>query len=417
MTNLADSLLGKIVAQYQGSQDFNGLPVHALDLGDDAAPVVIELIEARKVDLVRGDGHPNPHIKAFAAEPVAVQIKKIKEQGPSGCLYPTPETLAALASQLVGAGPFTRELELGSPQLDYRVFDTRVLEWYRNDPRYEYDIDEIHGRITQKAGTVGKDGAVLMDNLEFFEFGFAYDDDLNRGVAAFIRYLHDLPADQQRYIDQFKLTGDYKLHPEFYRTQILGEFPERISIYDAFLEEKHHINEMCKLMKKPPMFRGRDKAYQRPHGFGILLRPTKKEFRDFVLLLDQLLSDDLDREFFKGDIPVAEVLTKEDGTKVTQPIGTITLLQRWMTKEFKPSDPAPIERLFAEIRAIRKERQKPAHVADDNEFDQKYLKQQRELIEQGFDAVGTIRMALENHPLVRGYEIPEWLREGKVWSI
>ena len=117
-----------------------------------------------------------------------------------------------------------------------------------------------------------------------------------------------------------------KLHPDFYRTQIIGDFPERISIYDAFLEEKHIINEMCERMGKPPLFRSNNKAHERPSGFGMLIRPTKKEFSDFALLLDQLLSDDLNRKFFKGDIPVSEVLTRQDGSTVTQSIGSITLL-------------------------------------------------------------------------------------------
>ncbi|MDQ6436327.1 hypothetical protein RB623_19895 [Mesorhizobium sp. LHD-90] len=63
------------------------------------------------------------------------------------------------------------------------MFDLRVLEWYRNDPRYYYEVDEIHGRIHQRSGTESPAGGVLRDNLEFLEFGFAYDEEFTRGVA------------------------------------------------------------------------------------------------------------------------------------------------------------------------------------------------------------------------------------------
>ena len=74
-----------------------------------------------------------------------------------------------------------------------------------------------------------------------------------------------------------------------------------------------------------------------------------------------------------------------------------------------------MEDLFKSLREVREARQKPAHKADDNEFDQAYVKAQRELITKAFDVVRTIRMTFENHPRVRGYEVPDWLRDAKVW--
>jgi hypothetical protein len=306
---------------------------------------------------------------------------------------------------------------LGAPQLDFRVFDLRILEWYRNDPRYSYRVDDIHGSIRQKAGTVGASGRILLDSIDYLDFGFAYDDQLNRGIAVFWRYLHDLPARQQQLLNRLLLRGDYQLHPDYYRTQIIGDFPERVSIYDAFLEEKHQINEMCRLIGKPKLFRSSNKAYDRPDGFGILIRPTRKEFRDFALLLDQLLSDDINREFFKDDIPTAEALTKADGSAVMQHRGTIVLLETWIAANFRTGDQVAVDNLFKNIRKVRTARQAPAHKIDNNEFDQELVKQQRVLIGQGFDAVRTIRMILENHPLAKQHRVPDWLRNGRVWSL
>lgn len=409
-------ILNTALEKYLQSGDYNGMGVaHLTHAGD--VELIKELIANGRLDLVRGDGHPNPHIKAFEAEPIDVQLKKIDEAGLAGCLYPTPQLLAEHDAGAGEAAPYTRALKEGTPQLSYRAFDLRALEWYRNDPRFNFDVDDIHGRILQKEGTQVADRAVVRDGLEFFEFGFAYDDDMNRAIAAFIRYLHNLPEALQIEMEKQELNGSYELHPDFYRTQIIGDFPEKISIYDAFLQEKMQINRFCKQIGKPPLFRSEFDDLKRPHGFGILLRPTKKEFRDFALLLDQLLSDDLNRDFFKGDVELNRYLTDEDGNRVTQSKGTIQLLEEWIGAKLRPADPKPMEKMFANFRAVRKVRQKPAHKVEGNEFDQKYVAEQRELISNAFDAVHTLRMVLENHPAAQKHEVPDYLREAKVWTM
>lgn len=401
---------------YLKSGDFNGMGVaHLTQTGD--VELIKKLIADGRLDLVRGDGHPNPHIKAFEAEPVEVQIKKIDEGGLAGCLYPTPQLLAEHGAGAHEAAPYTRALKKGAPQLSFRTFDLRVLEWYRNDPRFDFDVDDIHGRILQKDGTQIANRAVVKDGLEFFEFGFAYDREMHRAIAAFIRYLHDLPEELQIQMEVHELDGSYSLHPDFIRTQIIGEFPERMSIYDAFLAEKKQINRFCMQMGKPPLFRTEFGELKRPDGFGILLRPTKKEFRGFALLLDQLLSDDLNRDFFKGDVNLNSNLTDENGNPVMHSKGTITLLEEWLAKKFQPTDPEPIKQMFADFRSVRKVRQKPAHKVEDNEFDQKYLTEQRDLIRSAYRAIRTLRMVLENHPAARKAEVPEYLRKGRVWTM
>lgn len=411
-----NAILEQVITQYLRSGDFNGLGVTSLANVDDVA-AISELIAAGKLDLVRGDGHPNPHIKAFLAEPVSAQLDKIEAGGLMGCLYPSPELLKERNAGAGEKAPYTRALKEGEPQLSFRTFDLRALEWYRNDPRFDFDVDDIQGRILQKEGTQVANRAVVLDGLDFFEFGFAYDDEMHRTVAAFIRYLHDLPEAQQTEMQKHELAGEYKLHPGFYRTQIIGNFPERVSIYDAFLQEKIEINRICNLMGKPKLFRTEFGDFKRPRGFGILIRPTKKEFRDFALLLDQLLSDDLNHKFFKGDLDLNRKLTDEDGNTVTQSKGTIQLLEEWIGKKFTPAEPTEMAEMFDDFRAVRKVRQKPAHKVEDNEFDQKYVAEQRQLISQAFDAVRTLRMVLENHPAARDHEVPDYLRHAKVWTM
>ena len=415
MTDEQSRAAETVAKHYLSSHDFNGLPVQVVAETGAGTDDIVDLIVQRKVDLVRGDIHPNPHIKAFAADTPDVQVAKIRDNGLVGCLYPTPEALAGMEIDVTDMGPYTMALTLGAPQLAFRAFDLRALEWYRNDPRFELRSDDIHGTVVQRSGTEVA-GRHVRDELDFFEFGFAYNSKLERAIAAFIRYLHDLPAAQQMELSKSELEGDYQLHPDFYRTQIVGDWPEGVSIYDAFLEEKKHINEMSKLISKPPLFRTEFSDGRRPNGFGILLRPTLKEYRDFALLLDQLLSDDLDKKFFEPDIPTERRLTDDEGNSIYQSIGTITLLEVWTRKYFRPVDDKPMREMFSYFRAVRKERMKPAHKIEENAFDQEYVKLQRVLMEKGYSAVHTLRMLLQNHPKARSYVVPDYIQAANVWS-
>lgn len=414
MSNWADNLAAEVLDFYLKSRDFNGYPTRLIEKYDDVLPVVRQLICERKIDLVRGDIHPNPHIKALTPESVEEQIAKVETDGLAGCLYPTPDILNECRAEFDGLPPYTRALKLGAPQLSYRPFDLRSLEWYRNDPRFQLRNNDIQGNIAQRAGTKIGNQAQVRDKLDFFEFGFAFNANRERAIAAFLRYLHDLPPEQQFELARFELVDDFQLHPDYYRTSIIGDFPEGMSIFDAFLLEKKYINEICEIVGKPPMFKT-DKTEQRPENFGFLMRPTKKEFREFCLLLDQLYSDDLNSKFFDGDIAKNRTLFDEDGNKVTQPIGTIQLLQNWVNKKFKPKNPEAVDAVFKDIRAIRSARMKPAHVAEENEFSQEYLDKQRELMVTAYESVKALRYILQNHPMAKGYNPPDYLESATVW--
>ena len=141
MNFVKNSILEKIIKNYLSSRDFNGISV--MTFSEEAhLSHVMELISAGCVDLVRGDGHPNPHIKAFHADPIDVQLGKIKVDGLKGCLYPTPRILKERNSGDGEAGPFTRALKEGEPQLSYRAFDLRALQWYTPSHRKaEFGVD------------------------------------------------------------------------------------------------------------------------------------------------------------------------------------------------------------------------------------------------------------------------------------
>jgi hypothetical protein len=235
-------------------------------------------------------------------------------------------------------------------------------------------------------------------------------------VAAFLRYLNHLSPEQQQSWRRFEVEGDFGLHPDYYRTSILGQFPERVSVFDAFLKEKRIINDMCACMGKPALFRSDYDAYRRPAGFGFLIRPTRAEFSAFCLLLDQLLSDDMDRDFFRGDIEMDERGRMDNGREIVQPKGTIRLLDEWIDEKFRTDDEDFKRDLMTGYRTVRQARQRPAHRVEDNVFDETYYRQQRELIRGAYTSVRTLRQCFANHPRCRDVEVPNWLFEGRIWT-
>ena len=394
-------LLATVINHYLNSGDFNGYRVTPnIDAG-----VIATLISDGKLELHCVDRHPNPSIRAFPAEATNEQISKIHHL--DGCLYPTPDLLRDHIPSDIES-PFTTMLAQGAAQFEFRAFDLSVLEFYRNDPRYNYTTDDIHGAISVKQEPSGLRAS---DEVFLQTFGYCYDDDTNRAVAVFLRYLHDLTPEHQRIWQAKLLDGKYYLHPDYYRTSILGEFPERLSIYDALLAEQQEINRMAQTSGKPPLFRRTYEPNLRPKGFGILIRPTQQAYDSFVHTLDKLMSENLNRDFFDGDLDLSETAVKQSGEKITIQVPTVRLLEQRFEGATSPNK----DRMLATFRRIRRLRQRPAHVLmDDDLFDQKFLKEQRALIQDAYNAVRTIRSLFETHLSIQ-HEVPEWLTDGPHW--
>ncbi|MCK4623018.1 MAG: hypothetical protein KAT62_12480 [Desulfuromonadales bacterium] len=423
---MKDTILSSISEFYISSRGFNGIPISTLakkvETAQDALPHVLsELLDEDKIEIIYGNYHPNPHIKAFSGFAKEEQKANLENEEllNQACVYPSQEHLKQVVpDSLYDDRPYSRELALGAGQLDFRPFDLSVLEFYRNDPRYHYENNDISGWISVHDEYFESEKMPTSDQTLLQTFGFCYTENLDRAVAVFLRYLCDLSPEHQQIWKAKELAGDYKLHPDYYRNSILGDWGTKISIFDAFIEELSVINEMCGLMQKPPLFKNTFKS-ARPREFGFLLRPTLSEFNSFVHLLDKLMSDNLNKKFFEDEIELEDEEERNDGKIIIKPKGTIRLLQEWVEIYFRPTDPEPLNELFSAFKKVRKLRQKPAHAIKENEFDQKYFKDQRQLVKEACRAVRTIRLILANHPKVKENppEINRHLFKGEIWDI
>jgi hypothetical protein len=409
-----DEILKIITDKYLSSEEFNGQPLNRLE---SEKQHIIALIQKGKIEINFGDKHPNPHIKAFELDDKDTQIEKIKRVGFSDvCAYPTKEHLKNVVDiSKFRNKPFTLKIALGEPSLNYAVFDLSVLEFYRNDPRYSYFTDDIGGFISISDKHYLSLEVKPSDKIVLQTFGFCYGKrKMDRAVAVFYCYLSKLTPEHQQIWNSKMLLGDYFLHPDYWRMSG-GYWPEKTSIFTAFIEELHTINEFSKLMGRPNFF---NQSYKKnkPKEFSFLIRPTRKEFNSFVHLLDKMISDNINKGFFQNEIPYKTERKTSDGKIIVEDKGSITLLKEWLNVKVRTPNPKPKDDMIKIFRKVRNMRMKPAHKVEQDKFDQKYFKKQRQLMIEAYSAVRTLRLILANHPRTKNYIIPEWLYKGEIWT-
>jgi len=418
-TDNKQRILDEITRFYLSSGDFNGIPVRGLATNpwlewEDLVRDLGKLIAEEKACVVYSDTDVNPHILRVGYEPKDAQIAKLDTADVHACAYPLPKHLEEVVDRSqYKEKPYVLSLALGSPQLAYKAFDLSILEFYRNDPRYNYSNDDVCGHIYISSEAFKSETLAESDRVFLNSFGFCYDEDMNRAVAVYVRYLADLSPEHQQIWKAKELGGDYKLHPDYYCNTIIGDWGEGISVFEAFIEELQIINKMARAMGRPPLFRD-DFAEERPREFGFLVRPTLKEFNDFVHLLDKMISENIKKEFFQNEVPYEVEEVRRDGKVVVRQKNTLTILDEWVHKHYRTDDWEPINEMIETFKEVRKRRQKPAHAIEENIFDQGYFHKQRDLMIRAYDAMRTLRLLF--HPQADEVEVRQVLQEGKIWT-
>ncbi len=401
-----------VVRLYQESHDFNGVlydEVVARLAAPEAAVVraVRALIRRGAIAAIFGDIHPNAYIRALRDEPIEAQLTKLSG-GSHPCLYPTEATLSTIIPpDLYADKPFTRRLALGEPQLAYDAFDLAILEPYRNDPRYVFEAGDAGGMISISDAYYQSTDMPERDQVLLQSFGFCYGPKRRRAVGVFLRYLSDLSPEHQRIWQARMLTGDYKMHPDYWDSA-MGYFPEGASIFEAVLAELTFINRMAAAMGRDRLFKS-DFADARPVDFSFLLRPTRRDFDVFVQTLDKMLSDNIDKGFFLKEVTDEIRESRKNGDAVVKPKGTITMLEEWVSLHFRSKDPS-VPALFKTLKEVRTLRSKPSHSLRPNAHDESLFETQRELMIRVYQAVQTLRLILAYWPETKGCEVPRMLR-------
>ena len=359
----------------------------------------------------------NPFIRRMPDLLPEREIARLNEwKGGILVAYPTKKEMATRIRQEDFAGkPFNRELALGAAWLDFRVFDLGVLEQYRNDPRYYYQVSDTHGTISIHDEHYFGKSMKESDKVLLEHFGFAYDDSMNRAVAAFLSDLRKLSPEHQRIWEARRIDGNFKLHPIFWKTQIGGIWVTESVVTEAILWEMNRINEYCEKMGRPNLFRQTFWQADRPRNFCFLIRPTAKEFFEFCQTLDKMMSENISRDFFQGEIPEDREVERDDGKIEVIKKGTITLLEEWLLKNWKPQHRSEFLDALSIFKEVRKLRNPQAHSLLNDVFDQKYLAEQRTLLTKTYKVMYIIRGIFGLHPTVKSQIEDDEVGDGEIY--
>lgn len=308
-------LLKKITDFYLNSRNFNGIPIsQAKGQTNDIIfqKELYQLIEQELIVFVDEETDINPHILRHRFKKKEFLLQQI-EEGINffACLYPTSNHLKkALKDSHYSNRPYTRLLAEGRKQLSFISFDLTILEYYRNDPRFRYSNNDIGGYIYYNSDELIN----KVDKIFLETFGFSYNSNGDRAVAIFLRYLNKLTPEQQQLWKSKELDDSYRLHPDYFNTSVLGKSREKAPVFEAFIAELQMINKITEIAFKKTLFKKDFRIFEEnpPHKFSFLIRPTLDEYNEFVLLLDKLISDNINYDFFDGMVEREEEIVRKD---------------------------------------------------------------------------------------------------------
>lgn len=419
---MKEKILSRILDFFCSSSDFNGILLsHLLDEMElpwaDLQALVAELVKDESVTLEFGSHSGNPHIKRLPDLSLDEQQVRLDSDDPNTiCAYPSSRVISASSKpSFQEALPFTRRLALAEAQLTPVFFRLDVLDRYYRDPRYHFAFHEFGGSITITSEHYESQETDERDKVLLQTFGIGYDSKRNRVAIVYLRYLADLSPEHQQIWSAYVVTDNCAMNSDYARATINGDWPIYHSAYQALLTEQAEINKLSALIGKPNLFRERFDE-NRPEGFHPMLQPTRKNFDEFVLLLDKMLSENINRTFFEGDIPLEHEVERKDGRIQIDRPGTLRLLEEWLSSKYKTANGEDISKeVVAPLKKIRKLRQEPAHDLKSNDYSPAYAKQQDDLLGNVVRALTKLRLIFWSHPKARNqYNPPDWLDGDKI---
>lgn len=177
------------------------------------------------------------------------------------------------------------------------------------------------------------------------------------------------------------------------------------------------VNKLSTLLGRRPFLKNDFHGDGLPRSFGFLIRPTAKEFRDFVHTLDKMLSENIDPGFFGDDVTMDDEVTRRDERVEVRRKGTIRLLEEWLTLRYRTADDGAIREILGTLKHIRKLRQRPAYAIDDDLFNQGLIKEERDLMARAYRAANLLRRILASHPAAKEFKAPRWIESGKIYVV
>ena len=434
---MKDRIKNKVYNFFIQSLDFNGIPLRNISKElnvnyENSIDLIKELVIE---DIISIQSSTNPHIIGFKHYPIESQIYMLEEAKKTNeavhlfgeikivsedtdfpiCLYPSKSYLLKKRNLIeYDNAVYTKQLALGEPHLKPIFFEIEVLDRYFNDPRFDFEFEDYSGQISCKYDENENPLVREEDNIFLKTFGLGFDENGNRLAVVYLRYLKDLTSEHQVFWKSKEKSGNCKILEEYHQNTIQGDWTFSYSIFSGFIGEQKYINDLTELIFLKPLFRKSFENENRPKEFTFFFTPTLKNYNDFILLLDKMISENINKDFFKGKVEFFQFKELENGLVERQSKGTLQIFEEWLTSVFNVKGDGTVSELFKPLRKIRTERQNPAHRINENQYDIKLIEKQKEIMNELYFVFRNLRNIFHQHPKARNFEIPDWLQNGKI---
>ncbi|MFN0194424.1 MAG: hypothetical protein ACKVP5_21045 [Aestuariivirga sp.] len=421
MNDLTQLILAQVVDAFSASarrEEFNGISAKALvSANSDESTVrrVLKvLVREGQCNCTFASVHINPAIKRQTDLNVDDQVNLLRSEELSHMsVYPSRAIMEVALEPIEFVDrPFTRELALATAQLEFVGFELAVIDRYTQDPNYKVEFNDYMGHLGVCDAAYLSGEFPSKDKIGLQKFGLGFGENKHPCIVVFYRYLADLTAEHQQYWKSYKIDGLVNITEQYYQSSFEGKFWENRSARYGLTQEIMLINTMTEAIWGNRLFR----THEFPTGAASITafsRPTRENLNNFIHTLDKMLSENIQKTFFRM-FPGLEGQSGKDRTS-KQNKGTITLLRDWLQSEGRwESVKAVDEVIIKPIREIRNLRQKPAHILEANDYSVEYYKDRKRLLWGAFNSLSNIRAFLSRHPKASHVEVPEWLDSGRV---
>lgn len=405
-----DCLIKEIVNYYLTSRDYNGLPIYSMDNCDTS--LLCELIDDNLIEVLSSDDVLNPHIKAFNVQVDKELQKKRLLSHPDHCvLYPTQYGLSTIDVDY--SVPYSALMRKGAPQFDIIYFNIEILERYANNPMFFIIDAGYRGSICPEDQYRENDD---IDYEYIRDYGMAYIDGekLRRAIGVFVCDLAKLSPQKQLLWKGFELDNqdDCHIHPGFIKNLILGEWVTEAWVFHAIIDEMTIINKICETIGIPQLFNHTYGTHftEMPEGFRNILLPTKKNYYDFILVLEKLLVHNISYKTFTHKGFNVKTISRKDNAGNDK--GSLQMLLEWLCINTTADKDKIQEFIIAPLKTIRKIRQTPAHEFSPNDYDIDYYQKQFDLVNSAYSSIKCLRELLHSHPYGKTVTLPDYFCDG-----
>ena len=400
LSEAAKLLLAEVRDRYLNSGDFNGFYLAGRGTDSVVVGAAVELLDHGLIQVVGENDYMNIHIRPWPSRrTVDAQRDELRALAPEMygvCLYPTAAGMQSVRMpKRFKDSPYSLEMARGHSTLELTFFSADVLEPYRNDPRFHFDYSDFGVNMGIGDDAYLDEGEPQRDKFGLSHIGFAYDlsgfdpDDpdspIVRRVAAFYGDLADITPEHQQRWRTYEVPRDgLHPHPVWWGTQ-MGHWPDGLGPFDRLFYELENISELFERVWGKPLLT----TVKRPSEFGWILRPSQREWDEFIVQLDKVLSENLSHASFDA----ASVL-KHD--RSGNNMGTLSRLESFMVSNRVAADRA--KEVLRPLRSVRSAHQKPAHALRKNVTDKTFVHRQVDLLHDVNESLLAMRYWLASHP-------------------